>query len=70
MDTIFKVFWYDSTRGMNFRPTDCETDALTTTPSYMSQLAIGALCTCLSEDLSGAIYVYNQVFVAKKSQKL
>ena len=30
---FFKVFWYDSTRGMNSRPTDCEADALTTTPS-------------------------------------
>ena len=33
MDTIFKVFWYDSARGMNPRSTDCEADALTTTPS-------------------------------------
>ena len=30
---FFKVFWYDSTRGMNSRSTDCEADALTTTPS-------------------------------------
>ena len=30
---FFKVFWYDSTRGMNPRSTDCEADALTTTPS-------------------------------------
>ena len=30
---FFKVFWYDSTRGMNTRSTDCEADALTTTPS-------------------------------------
>ena len=29
----FKVFRYDSTRGMNPRSTDCEADALTTTPS-------------------------------------
>ena len=29
---FFKVFWYDSTRGMNPRSTDCEADALTTTP--------------------------------------
>ena len=34
-DTIFKVFWYDSTRGMNPRSTDCEADAITTTPSDM-----------------------------------
>ena len=27
---FFKVFWYDSTRGMNPRSTDCEADALTT----------------------------------------
>ena len=30
IDTIFKVFWYDSTKGMNGRSTDCEADALTT----------------------------------------
>ena len=30
---FFKVFWYDSTRVMNPRSTDCEADALTTTPS-------------------------------------
>ena len=30
---FFKVFWYDSTRGMKPRSTDCEADALTTTPS-------------------------------------
>ena len=30
---FFKVFWYDSTRGMNPRSTDCEADALTTTLS-------------------------------------
>ena len=30
---FFKVFWYDSTRGMNPWSTDCEADALTTTPS-------------------------------------
>ena len=34
VDTIFlKVFWYDSTREMNPRFTDCEAAALTTTPS-------------------------------------
>ena len=30
---FFKVFWYESTRGMNLRSTECEVDALTTTPS-------------------------------------
>ena len=30
---FFKVFWYDSTRGMNPRSADCEAGALTTTPS-------------------------------------
>ena len=30
---FFKVFWYDLTRGMNPRSTNCEADALTTTPS-------------------------------------
>ena len=35
---FFKVFWYDSTRGMNPRFTDCEADALTTTPSRRSTL--------------------------------
>ena len=29
----FKVFWSDSTRGMNPRSTDCKADALITTPS-------------------------------------
>ena len=32
VDTIFKVFWFDPTREMNPRSTDCEEDALTTTP--------------------------------------
>ena len=31
-----KVFWYDSTRGMNPRSTDYDADALTTTPSCRS----------------------------------
>ena len=31
--SFFKVFWYDSTRGMNPWFTDCEADALTTTSS-------------------------------------
>ena len=30
---FFKVFWYDSTRGMNPRSVDCGADAPTTTPS-------------------------------------
>ena len=30
---FLKVIWYDSTRGMNPRSTDCEAGALTTTPS-------------------------------------
>ena len=29
---FLKVFWYDSTRRLNPRSTDCEADALTTTP--------------------------------------
>ena len=29
---FFKVFWYDLTRGINPRSTDCEADALITTP--------------------------------------
>ena len=32
VNNIFKVFWYNSTRGLNPRSTDCEADALTTTP--------------------------------------
>ena len=28
---LFKAFWYDSTRGLNPRSTDCKVDALTTT---------------------------------------
>ena len=35
---FFKVFWYDSTRGMNPRSMDCEADALTTTPSRFLKL--------------------------------
>ena len=34
---FFKVFWYDSTRGMNPRSADCVADALTTTPSRRSK---------------------------------
>ena len=30
---FFKVFWFESTRGLNPRSTDCKVDALTTTPS-------------------------------------
>ena len=30
---FFKVFWYDSIQAMNPRSTNCEADALTTTPS-------------------------------------
>ena len=37
---FFKVFWYDSTRGMNPRSIDCEANALTTTPSRRSNLKI------------------------------
>ena len=33
LDIIFKVFWYEPTGGINPRSTDCEADALTTTPS-------------------------------------
>ena len=32
---FFKVVWYYSTWGMNPRSTDCEADALTTTPLQM-----------------------------------
>ena len=49
VSTIFKVFWYDSTRGLNPRSTDCEADALTTTPSrrwYCLVLSLILLC-CL-----------------------
>ena len=31
---FFKVFWYDSTREINPRPTDCDVDAQTTAPSH------------------------------------
>ena len=34
VNTIFKVFLYDSTRGLNPRSTYCEADALTTTSSH------------------------------------
>ena len=30
---FLKVFWYDSTREINPRSTDCKADALTTTPT-------------------------------------
>ena len=33
VNTIFKVFWYDSTRRMNSRSADRKADALATTPS-------------------------------------
>ena len=33
---FLKVFWYDSTRGLRPRSTDCEVDALTTTSSRRS----------------------------------
>ena len=33
VNIIFKVFWYVSTRRLISRSTDCEADALTTTPS-------------------------------------
>ena len=36
---FFKVFWYDSTRGMNPRSTDYKADALTTTPLRRSERA-------------------------------
>ena len=32
VDTIFKVFWHDSTRGLIPRFIECRADALTTTP--------------------------------------
>ena len=32
--TFLKVFWYDSTREMNPRSTDCEAVTLTTTPLH------------------------------------
>ena len=35
---FLKVFWYDSTRGMNPRSTDCDEDALTTTLYYKRRL--------------------------------
>ena len=34
VDTIFKVFWYNSTTGMNPKSTNCKADTLTTTPSH------------------------------------
>ena len=45
---FLKVFWYDSTRGLNPRSTDCEANALTTTPSHqpnsMRKSSIYAFC--------------------------
>ena len=38
---FFKVFWYDSTRGMNPRSTDYEAEALTTTPSRRYKILLG-----------------------------
>ena len=41
-DTIpfFKVFQYESTREMNPKSTDCEAEALTTTPSCWSYYSV------------------------------
>ena len=36
VDTIYKVVWYGSTRGVNPKSTDCKADALTTTPSRLT----------------------------------
>ena len=38
MKTIFKVFWHNLTWVMNPGFTDCEADALTTTPSCRCDL--------------------------------
>ena len=35
---FFKVFWYDSTRGMNPKSSDCKADTLTTTPLHWFSL--------------------------------
>ena len=48
VDTIFKVFLYDSTRGLNPRFTDCKADALITTRSRrhrcVCKYCVGQLC--------------------------
>ena len=43
---LLKVLWYDSTRGMNPRSTDCKADALTTTPLRRSVRKKQALKMC------------------------
>ena len=46
VNTIFKVFWYELTRGMNFKSTDCEADAQTSTLHLIltSRLFGGSIC--------------------------
>ena len=44
---FFKVFRYDSTRGMNSRSTDCEGDALTTRPNASDLLETFSVFYCL-----------------------
>ena len=39
VDTILKLFWYDSTRGLNSRSTGCQADAPTTTPLHRYRLS-------------------------------
>ena len=46
---FFKVFWYDSTRGINSRSTDCEADSLTSLPLCRLYIKITLLqksCFC------------------------
>ena len=56
---FFKVFCYDSTWGMNPRSTDCEADALTTTPLRRLKMMVNDskgenLTTKLISELSAA----------------
>ena len=62
---FFKVCCYDWTKGMNPRSTDCEADALTTTPSRRSQngrLLSGSIVTTVGTDDSSIYSVTEHDF--------
>ena len=77
---FFKVFWYDSTRGMNRRSTDYKADALTTTPLRRLQLQkcfnVAAFndykkyCNCLNRVTKTAKQnYYNEAIEANKNNQ-
>ena len=44
---LFKVFWYDLTRGLNPRSTECEADVFITTPSHRLTVFFSVSCDVL-----------------------